>query len=107
MTRPAHEPATIIHSLLMARICFDRDDADSGVAALRETGFTVLTHVFEEEPDHIFVEASREVDTTVESALFAVIEIVEPFGGFVADVGVVPPGHVPFEYERSAAGRQS
>ncbi len=85
--------------MMMARICFDRNDAELGVAALREAGYAVLTHIFEEEPDHTFVEASREVDTTADSELFAVNEIVEPFDGFVSDAGLVPPGHEPFEYE--------
>ena len=85
--------------MTMTRICFDRNDAELGVAALREAGYTVLTHIFFDEPDHTFVEASREVDTTAESELDAVNVIVEPFDGFVSDAGPVPSGHRPFEYE--------
>jgi hypothetical protein len=88
--------------MMMARVCFDRDGAELGVAALHEAGYAVLTHVFAEEPDHVFVEASREVDTTAESELDAVNAIVEPFDGFVSDAGPVPPGHQPFQYETAA-----
>jgi hypothetical protein len=85
--------------IVMARICFDQDGAELGVAALREAGYAVLSHVFPDEPDHIFVEASREVDSADDSELFEVSAIVEPFRGFVSDAGRVPPGHKPFEYE--------
>jgi hypothetical protein len=88
--------------MMMSRICFDRNDAELAVAALREAGFAVLAHVFEDEPDHTFVEASREVDTTAECELVAVNAIVEPFDGFISDAGPVPPGHQPFQYETKA-----
>jgi hypothetical protein len=86
-------------TMMMARICFDQDGAELGIAALREAGYTVLTHVFEDEPDHVFVEASHETDEADESELDAVNAVVEPFGGFVSDAGRIPPGHQPFQYE--------
>jgi len=94
--------------IITARICFPAEDAELGVAALREQGYSVLTHVFADEPSYVFVEASRDVpDITTDvyaistSELDAVSELVEPFHGSVDDAGPPPVGHVPFEYELS------
>jgi hypothetical protein len=46
---------------MMARICFHADRAERGVAALRAHNFEVLTHIFPDEPDYVFVEAVRDV----------------------------------------------
>ena len=95
--------------MMMARVLFDVDKAECGVAALRNQGFTVLTQVLSEEPDYVFAEASRdqansEGDDTHELAdamLLEVEDIVAPFGS-VDDAGPIPVGHVPFQYESPA-----
>jgi hypothetical protein len=94
--------------MMMARICFDRKDIQRVTAALRKRGYAVEMHVFDDEPEHAFAEASREVDTAkgvreaADGMLNDVIAIVEPFAGFVSDAGPVPLGHKPFEYETKA-----
>jgi hypothetical protein len=50
---------------LMARMCFSAGEkAELGIAALREKGFTILTRVFEDHPDYVFVQAERYVSDT-------------------------------------------
>jgi hypothetical protein len=82
----------------MARICFHRGDAELGVAALQKAGYSVLTHVFDHEPDHVFVEAYRDAASD-ELLLDETSRVVDPFCGYVSDAGRPPAGHVPFEYE--------
>jgi hypothetical protein len=85
---------------IMARICFHASDAKAGVSALHTHGYAVLRHVFPDEPDHVFVEAYRDVSAATEiNELDAVSEIIKSAYGFVSDCGRVPAGHVPFEYE--------
>jgi hypothetical protein len=89
--------------ITMARICFSAEGAELGIAALREQGYTVLSHVFPDEPDYIFIEACRDIDASnADGELDAVAAIVEPFGGWVDDAGLLPVGHVPFDYETAA-----
>jgi hypothetical protein len=83
---------------LMARICFRRDDAELGIAALHNAGYSILSKVFDDEPNHTFVEAYTDSESA-ELLLTKTYELVEPFKGSVDDAGPVPPGHVPFEYE--------
>jgi len=89
--------------MMMARICFHNSDAELGIAALRNDGFTVLSHVFPEEPDHVFVEASRdEVSDTLsedELACGMLYEVIDITNGAADDAGPIPAGHRPFEYE--------
>jgi hypothetical protein len=93
---------------MMARVCFHASDAKPGIAALRRHGFTVLTHVFPEEPDYIFAEAVCDGDSSTDkyeltgTVLDEVSSIVEPFYCHVSDAGPVHVGHVPFEYETAA-----
>jgi hypothetical protein len=90
-------------SKLMARICFPEGDAELGIEALLEAGYSLASKVFEQEPEHVFVEATAGAEVRDSRAMLDEInELVEPFGGFVADVGPVPTGHVPFEYEAAA-----
>jgi hypothetical protein len=85
---------------MMARLCFHVDQAHLGIAALGAQGFKVLTHIFPSEPDHIFIEAMRDEDGEDELGfLHEVSHVVERFDGFVSDAGVIPVGHVPFDYE--------
>jgi hypothetical protein len=83
---------------MIARICFPEDDAELGVVALRKGGYSVLTKVFDDEPEYLFVEAYADAASD-ELMLDEIGEIVNCFHGSVADAGRVPTGHVPFEYE--------
>lgn len=89
--------------MMMARICFDADKAELGIAALRAQGYEVLTHTFPDEPDYVFAEAMRNEngDAFGCDMLDDVDHIIGPFGS-VSDAGVIPAGHVPFEYETAA-----
>jgi hypothetical protein len=83
---------------MVARICFQKADAELGVAALRERGYDVLTHVFEDEPDHVFAEAYRDGGSGT-AMLRDVADIVDMFNGSVDEAGPVPAGHEPFKYD--------
>src|SRR5262245_26139160 len=93
---------------IMARINFHGDDADDGIAALRARGYAVLTHVFPDEPNYLFVEATREInsgddgDSASCQVLDEVRAIADGLYGFVADAGPPPAGHVPFHYDAPA-----
>jgi hypothetical protein len=83
---------------MMARICFPPDVDTQAAIAKRDYGYSVLTHVSDSEPDHLFVEASRAAESA-DSELLTVAKLVDPFHGFVSDAGPMPHGHVPFEYD--------
>jgi hypothetical protein len=79
--------------------------ASAGVAALRDKGYEVLTHTFDDEPDYTFVEAFRDAPVThgdvyaSECAEFdRVRNIIGPLGGDIDDCGPPPVDHVPFQY---------
>jgi hypothetical protein len=90
---------------IMARICLHQTDAELGIAALRKRGYAVLTHVFNEEPDHVFVEAAREFDHQANEydlsclVLDEASEIVDPLWGNIDDAGPLDPRHIPFRYD--------
>ena len=86
--------------MMMARICFDADKAELGIAALRAQGYEVLTHTFPDEPDYVFAEASRN-EVSDEQMLDEVSHIIGPFGS-VSDAGRIPSGHKPFQYATAA-----
>ena len=89
---------------LMARNCFDADTAELGIAALRKRGFTVLTHVFPEEPDYIFAEAVCDQASSERSDVYELsCAMLREVGrvirgcGSVDDAGPIHASHVPFE----------
>ena|SRR5215831_6334982 len=89
---------------LMARICFCADQAECGIAALRAHGLEVLTHIFPDEPDYVFAEATRDVgnegdEHQLSGKLLDEVGHIVGRGGSVDDAGRIPLGHKPFEYE--------
>jgi len=94
---------------LMARITFSANEAELGIAALREHGFLVLTQVLPEEPDCVFAEAIRDEASSegsdvyeLSSALLNEVAHIIGRSGSVDDAGPIPAGHIPFEYETAA-----
>jgi hypothetical protein len=99
---------------ILARGLFSNDDAvKAGVAALRYEGYEVLTHIFPDEADYVFFEASRDApeehgaDFCIYAEFDRVRDIIGPFGGNIDDCGPPPAGHVPFQYEAPAWRGQS
>ena len=80
---------------MMARICFYADGVELGIAALRAHGFEILTHIFPDEPDHVFAEATRDVSNEGDEYKLScdfLDEVSDIVGqdGFVDNAGPIP-----------------
>ncbi len=97
---------------MLTRALFHNSRAPAGIAVLRDSGFEVLTHTFDVEPDYTFIEAYRDVPVTHDddddvyssacAELDRVRDIIRVFGGDVDDCGPPPVNHEPFQYETPA-----
>lgn len=115
-------------TMMMARICLHETEAEECIADLKSYGFTVLSHVFPNEPEYVFLEATinvgervpfpervrtllkvlGQVDTISSGTLGTqeelagnlcdLLEQLLPMAS-LTDAGPVLPGHIPFQYE--------
>jgi hypothetical protein len=113
-------------TMMMARICFHESEVEDYIADLKSYGFTVLSHVYPNEPEYVFVEATidigqrvphsehvrsllkvlGQVDTidlgksgTRDELAIRLLELLRqlmPMGS-VTGAGPVPAGYIPFE----------
>ena len=115
-------------TMMMARICLHKTEIEACAADLESYGFTVLRHVYPNEPEYVFVEATinivsapypervssvlkvlGQVDTIslgrigtrseLGLRLHKLLQQIMPMAS-VTDAGPVPTGHIPFEYDR-------
>jgi hypothetical protein len=115
-------------TMMMARLCLHKEEIESCSADLESYGFTVLRHVYPNEADYVFVEATINIvsapypervssvlkvlgqaDTIslgrigtrseLGRRLFDLLRQLMPMAS-VTDAGPVPAGHIPFDYKR-------
>jgi hypothetical protein len=87
--------------IVMAKVYFNRPDAEGGIAALRAAGYEVLVHAFDDKwPNFVFLEASRDIEVaheiqevTRDAEFDRVDAIIGPLYGEIISIGLLPAGH--------------